>query len=295
MAIHVSARTRRAAWILAPFLLAARPLAAQLPAPPVTADGPLRLGGYASVVFERPEHPESVERLSVGELSAAVLGWGRLGSRASYLAEIDVANRTNDTWTGRETDRRFDVARLYLEYTVSELLRLRVGRFLTPVGQWNEDHAEPLTWTPMRPLATYRPFAKSLTGVMASGEMPVAGRETGYALFFAPPGLSDQGREESSFVRAFGARVATELTPGLWIGASAAALRRSHPEYREGSGGGEGGARTASPVRRTPTGEASWAWTCATGASGWRCRRRRLCFPGGTNRLPRAEASSSPR
>jgi len=208
------------------------PAAAQLPAPPVVGIGPFQIGGYASMTLSRPEHPEEVERVEVGELAAAVLAWGQIAPRASYLVELDMAKRSSETWTGREASATLVPVRLYLEYSASDLFRLRAGRFLTPIGQWNERHAEPLTWTPARPLTTYRPFAKSINGLLAAGEGAVARHDVGYAVFWAPSwGLpsTQEEREESSFVSAVGGRFAVELRPGLTLGASAARMRRSQP------------------------------------------------------------------
>ncbi len=208
------------------------PASAQLPAPPVVGTGPFQLGGYGSVTFSRPEHPEQIEGFQVSELAAALLAWGQITPRASYLVELDMAKRNSDTWTGRETSEAFAPVRLYVEYTASDMLRLRAGRFLTPVGQWNERHAEPLTWTPTRPLTTYRPFAKSVNGILAAGEGSLRGHDIGYALFWAPAwdlhgGLDEA--EESRFVSALGAQIAGDVKPGLTVGVSAARMRRSHP------------------------------------------------------------------
>jgi len=221
-------------------LAGAAPLAAQLPAPPVVGTGPVQVGGYVGLTLTRPEHPENVEEVEVGELVAAAMAWGQLSQRASYLVELDMAKRTTETWTGRESDRRFDPVRLYLEYGFSDLLRLRAGRFLTPVGQWNERHAEPLTWTPTRPLTTYRPFAKSLTGVLVAGEGSLAGRDAGYAVFWAPSSSLEshfEASEESAFANAIGGRVALEASPGLTVGLGAARLRRSQPRDPEAAEG----------------------------------------------------------
>ena len=204
--------------------------------------GPFQIGGYGSVTFSRPEHPEEAERVEVSELVAALMAWGQIAPRASYLVELDMAKRSSETWTGRETSQSLVPVRLYLEYSASDLLRLRAGRFLTPIGQWNERHAEPLTWTPTRPLTTYRPFAKSLNGLLAAGEGAVGDHDIGYALFWAPAwnlGGGREEREESSFVSAVGGRFAVELRPGLTLGASAARMRRSRP-YQSGDTGEEG-------------------------------------------------------
>jgi hypothetical protein len=223
------ARTIGAAF--AALLVLVTPARAQLPAPPVVGTGPVQIGGYGSVTISRPEHPEEVEGVDVSELAAALLAWGRIAPRASYFVELDMAKRISETWTGRETSERLVPVRLYLEYTASDLLRLRAGRFLTPIGQWNERHAEPLTWTPTRPLTTYRPFAKSLNGLLVAGEGAIAGRDMGYAMFWAPSWnvRPVEEAEESSFINAVGGRFAIEVYPGLTLGVSAARMRRSQP------------------------------------------------------------------
>lgn len=220
------------ATLVAALLALSSPAAAQLPAPPVVGTGPFQLGGYGAITFSRVERPDSIQGTDVSELAAALLAWGQITPRASYLVELDMAKRNSDTWTGRETSQTLSPVRVYVEYTASDLFRLRAGRFLTPVGQWNELHAEPLTWTPNRPLTTYRPFAKSLNGVLAAGEGSLGGHDVGYAVFWAPSlnlkgGLDEA--EESSFVSAVGARLAAEVHPGLTLGVSAASMRRSHP------------------------------------------------------------------
>ncbi len=212
--------------------LGASPGLAQLPAPPVVGTKTLQIGGYGALTVTRPEHPEDVEKVEVSELVAAVLAWGRLSPRASYFVELDMAKRTTETWTGRESDDRVAPVRLYGEYAFDDLARLRAGRFLTPVGHWNERHAEPLTWSPTRPLSTYRPFAKSLTGLLLAGEGTVAGRDAGYAVFWAPSlGLDRhfEEDEETEFDHALGLRVATEVRPGWTLGLGAARIRRSQP------------------------------------------------------------------
>jgi len=219
-----------AAFAAVALALGASPARAQLPAPPVAGTDRFRVGGYASVTVGRPEHPESAEGLEVSELVAALIAWGRVSTRISYLVELDMAKRTSKTWTGREADEWVVPERLYLEYSASQLVRLRAGRFLTPIGLWNEQHAEPLTWTPTRPLTTYLPFANSLDGILLAGERGVAGRELGYSAYWAPRlDFDGHDSEQSSFIQAFGGRVAMEARSGLTFGLAAARVRRSRP------------------------------------------------------------------
>jgi hypothetical protein len=203
-------------------------LQAQVPAAPASSASKIQVGGYASITLSRASDSTRV-RVAEGNL-AAILS-GSLTSRISYLAEFDGVSSSRENYAGRQDDRQLEIARLYAEVSANDLLRLRVGRFLTPIGQWNEIHAEPLTWTAVRPLTTYRSFAKYSTGALVAGQGSVLGRDAGYAMWAAPgmPGRGEEDEEELEFTGAFGSRAAIELTRGLWIGASAAIVRERRP------------------------------------------------------------------
>jgi hypothetical protein len=205
---------------------AAAPARAQFPAPPVSSLEPLRVGAYGGLALGHSTRAGVGTETGVTDANLALLLSGTLVRRLSYFGELEAASTTRENWTGRDADDALDLERLYLEYAFADAFRVRAGRFLTPVGQWNEIHAAPLTWTAHRPLTTYRPFAKSLTGVMVTGELGFGPRDAGYALYASIPGLSD---EDSAFVRAIGGRGALELAPGLFVGVSGAAYRASRP------------------------------------------------------------------
>jgi hypothetical protein len=169
--------------------------------------------------------------LDLHEAAAALLVSGTPWQRLSYFAEIEAASVSRETFSGREEERWLEVERAYVELSASDALRLRVGRFLTPVGQWNEIHAPPLTWTTVRPLTTYRAFAKSTTGAMLAGQLALGPRDAGYAVWAAPFGVDPAGEgEENTFVRAAGGRIAFELAPDLYVGVSGAGFRASRAE-----------------------------------------------------------------
>ncbi len=210
-------------------LAAAAPARAQLPAPPVSSPEPIHVGAYGGAVFGRAERSGIGTETGVTEANFAVLLSGTVARRLSYFGELEAASTTRENWTGNEEDHSLALVRLYVEYAFADALRIRAGRFLTPVGQWNEIHAEPLTWTAHRPLVTYRPFAKSLTGVMATGQFALAGHDAGYAFYASLLGDRFRRDQESAFVHAYGARAAVELRQGLFVGASAVAFRASRP------------------------------------------------------------------
>ncbi len=223
---HAAATAITAATLLA---AAASPSRAQLPAPPVSSASAVHVGGYGGVVFGRATRYGEGTAVAVTEGNAALLLSGTVARRLSYFGELEVASTTRENWTGRVEERGLDLVRLYAEYAFTDALRLRIGRFLTPVGQWNEVHAEPLTWTAHRPLTTYRPFAKSMTGAMATGVVGLAGHDAGYALYAAVPGAPFRYSEESAFREAFGFRGALEVFRGLFVGVSGVAFRAERP------------------------------------------------------------------
>ncbi len=186
--------------------------------------------GYSRVAGE-------ADSFDLTEATAALLFSGTAGTRLSYFGELDLASRGSENWTGRQDDRTLEVERLYVEYSFSDAFRVRAGRFLTPIGQWNENHAEPLTWTTLRPLTTYRPFAKSSTGLMVAGEMTLFGRGLGYAAYLAPPSLAETPSEENAFLNAAGTRLALEVVPGTYLGFSGVAFKGSRPRAAPGTGG----------------------------------------------------------
>ena len=226
---------------------AARPLPAQLPAPAAASPDPIHVGGYGSVVLHAPDDSG---RTRVSEASLALLGSGTVATRLAWFVELDGVSSSRENFAGRQDDRRFDLARAYAEYTIADALRLRIGRFLTPIGAWNESHAEPLTWTAVRPLTTYRSFSKSVTGLLVAGQGTVAGRDAGYALYLAPGGLSIHDNDETAFTHALGTRLAIELAPGAWLGTSAALVRRSRPVGADTAEGGETGTGEPGDERR---------------------------------------------
>lgn len=228
-------RPRRSAPSIALMTLAlvavhpSRVVLAQLPAPAVSAPTLVHLGGYGSLVAHAPRLGDSTR---ISESSLALLASGTLSSRLVYFAELDAVHSSRENYAGRQDDRAFEIARLYAEYTIADAARIRVGRFLTPVGQWNESPAEPVTWTAVRPLTTYRPFAKEVTGLLIAGTHDVSGHDAGYALYAA----TSTGRNDTNevrFTRALGGRFAVELLPRFWIGASAAAVAEVRPFQAE--------------------------------------------------------------
>jgi len=71
-------------------------------------------------------------------------------------------------WNNRQStsilDGSFIIERLYNDFYPIAGHRLRIGKFLAPVGQWNLIHAAPLVWTIERPQTTSFSFSNYITG-----------------------------------------------------------------------------------------------------------------------------------
>ena len=76
-----------------------------------------------------------------------------------------------------------DVERLYADYHTRSGITLRFGKFLTPVGQWNLVHADPLVWTVSRPLTTTGSFSRHASGAMLYGTVTFKQNDLDYWLF----------------------------------------------------------------------------------------------------------------
>jgi hypothetical protein len=126
-------------------------------------DTGLWLGGYSTVEVSVPEsNPASVGLADIGLLARY-----ELTPRIAFFTELDL----DDTVTlvehsGLERGSRILLLeRLYLEWSATPELTLRVGKFLTPFGIWNVVRRAPLTATVDRPVATQSAFPEHTTGL----------------------------------------------------------------------------------------------------------------------------------
>lgn len=143
-------------------------------------DQGLRIGGYADVHFF--DLAGSAATSSLRDVSLFVTK--DLGTRWQFFTELATSRSVNVTGAqGGGGEAELDVERVYGDFHATSGVTLRFGKFLTPIGEWNLVHADPLTWTVSRPLATSAAFARHATGAMAFGTVPFKGRDLDYWLF----------------------------------------------------------------------------------------------------------------
>lgn len=157
----------------------------------------LDIGGYLSLQYDAIRHQTPV--LSLQDLSLFVTK--RLGGRWSLFTELELGDALKVSEDGHaKHEPELDIERLYAEYRIDPAATLRLGKFLTPVGQWNMIHADPLVWTVSRPLTATAAFARHSTGAMLYGSLPTGGHDLDYWLFADDTAQLDPlQRDENAF------------------------------------------------------------------------------------------------
>jgi len=128
----------------------------------------LKLGGYASLAYTHFEGDSW--RASLKDLSLFAT-WD-VTSRWRAFTEFELGDGIQGgPGTIEQRQAELDLERFYVDYLATQTLTWRFGKFLTPIGRWNQVHADPLVWTVSRPLVTDAAFARHATGVMAYGTL----------------------------------------------------------------------------------------------------------------------------
>ncbi|TRX03269.1 hypothetical protein [Candidatus Methylobacter oryzae] len=189
----------------------------------------LRIGGYANAKIDVPR--SAPWYFEATDLSMFIT-WDN-GSRLRFFSELE----GGDVLRGGEGEAlgtqyaHFEFERFYLDTLINNNLTVRLGKFLTPIGQWNVIHAAPLVWTTSRPVATEKSFSTHASGLMLHGSILVASRQLEYSVYGDATDALDPHQSREPFDDAVGARLRYYLDDTLQIGASFAnfALNDLHP------------------------------------------------------------------
>jgi len=153
--------------------------------------------------------------------------WWDGGGRWRFFSETELANAVRWSDDGVQTRQAEVVSeRLYLDYAWRDELKLRLGKFLTPIGRWNLIHAAPLTWTSSRPLITEATFPTNATGAMAYGVLPWTAEGIEYSVYASVGEEIFPDDDLDTFREAVGARVSGHLLSNLQLGASWASFEQ---------------------------------------------------------------------
>ncbi|MDI1230322.1 MAG: hypothetical protein PSU93_04120 [Methylobacter sp.] len=184
---------------------------------PVSETG-LRIGGYATTKIGMPRADPWY--FDVSDLSL-FLTWDN-GSRLRFFSELEVGDvlSAGEHQSLGTQKAHFEFERFYIDGLVNNNLTIRLGKFLTPVGQWNLIHAAPLVWTSSRPVATENLFSTHASGLMLHGSVSVANRQLEYSVYGDISESIDPYRSKKPFENALGAHLRYSLTDTVQIGAS---------------------------------------------------------------------------
>jgi hypothetical protein len=153
----------------------------------------LTIGGYLNLHYADLEQQD----WTFGLRSLSLFISKPLGNRWQFFSELELGDAlvvSPDGITGQ--DAEVDLERFYLDYHQTREVNLRFGKYLTPVGHWNLIHAEPLVWTPDRPLTTAAGFARHAAGAMLYGDLSLGENSLDYSLFADDSELLDPSQEK---------------------------------------------------------------------------------------------------
>jgi hypothetical protein len=182
-------------------------------------DTGLALGGYAS------SHVEALGKwpasYSLSNLSLFVT-WDN-GGKFRFFSEtegenvLDVGGKRTLSTAGAN----LHLERLYIDYLATDSLSVRVGKMLTPIGQWNLIHVDPLVWTTTRPVATTNLFSDYATGLMLQGSVLVGERLLEYSVYSDYSSRLDPTRSDAvAFDNAQGLRLRYHVHDNMQLGFS---------------------------------------------------------------------------
>ncbi len=169
------------------------------------ADTGLHLGGYGTQ--DLTKETGGPWRFTTEDLSL-FSNWNAT-SRIRVFSELSLEDvLIAQSGAGVRTDAAaLAFERLYIDYRTSEQLTARVGRFLTPVGHWNQIHADPLVWTTSRPIVTDIPFPTYATGGMIYGTVGSFPRQIDYSLYGGNGDDTPGSPGKNPYDRLYGARL----------------------------------------------------------------------------------------
>jgi len=129
---------------------------------------PLYVGGYLTVDYINRD--DSYNRFRIDDI--ALITYGNY-NRFSYLSEFEVKDSYVKEWGKRKdesTNNHLSIERLYFDYTYSDVLEFRVGKFNSPVGYWNLTPISILRDSASNPYLDYILYPRYSTGIQVKYE-----------------------------------------------------------------------------------------------------------------------------
>ena len=184
-----------------------------------------RIGGYGEVSFIDENDNAERWRATLDSISL-LLNWDD-GARWRFFTEVELEDSVILSPGDSTTDEAYvSLERLHVDYTQSDFLQLRVGKYLTPIGRWNLIHAAPLVWTTSRPLITDSTFPTNATGAMVFGVVPLFHRAIDYSIYGSIGEELFPNPELDTFKEAYGIRLNYSFDVHTQVGTSFASFEQ---------------------------------------------------------------------
>lgn len=182
-------------------------------------DSGFRLGGYGYASYA---DAEGADNWSLGLDALSGFLWWDNDDRWRFFSEVELSDAfTAEPGRSTTNDAYLGLERFYVDYARRDELKLRLGKFLTPVGRWNLIHAAPLTWTTSRPLITEATFPTNATGAMVYGVLPWTPDGVEYSLYASPGEELLPNPDLDTFTEAYGGHLSFSAFGSLRLGVSA--------------------------------------------------------------------------
>ena len=185
----------------------------------------LTLGGYASSSLTK----ETSQPWTLDLSHLSLFLWWNGDSRLRFFSETDLENSVQVSARRTSTDGAYlALERLYADWTQSDELNFRIGKFLTPIGRWNLIHAQPLVWTTSRPVITEQVFPTNATGAMIYGTLTAVGAGLDYSVYGSIGKELRPDPDQDTFKEAYGVHFSYPAQPDLQLGLSYASFEQKH-------------------------------------------------------------------
>lgn len=177
-------------------------------------DSGLTIGGFSTFEIDREDAEpaqfslDSVNFLASYEPIDALHFFAEL--EVDGLLEFDSADWNASSSPGARAER------LYVDFRANDALNLRVGKFQTPVGRWNQVAAEPFVWTPEEPITIDTAFEEHQTGLALYGSRFRSSRTLSYWVYGQVVDAFDVPDEPFLAERSAGGRVEYGDARGDW-------------------------------------------------------------------------------
>ena len=119
--------------------------------------------GFTNITLGSP----SVGKIALSADDLGVFGSGHINQTLNPFFEAELAGTTFLQQGGDPLSAGYPhllLERLFNDSYLTNNLSLRVGKMLSPVGEWNLIHVPPLVLTTIRPMTTFRGFSEFTSG-----------------------------------------------------------------------------------------------------------------------------------